>query len=107
MSKIWYSIFVDDKYIGITNNEDECWEIAEKVNDGETILLDDDVDRVQICKIDVNQFYYDGHKYTNDKMSDKSILCQNEIECQEAIEQLNTLNLERERAEAKLRAMAL
>lgn len=107
MSKIWYSIFVDDEYVGITDDEDECWEIAERVNNGETTLFDDDVDRVQICKIDVNRFFYDYHKYTNDKLSNKSILCRTEMECKNAVEQLNALNLAKERLEAKLRAMAL
>lgn len=107
-SKPIYAVFLDGIFIGTTDDELECWKIAEEETYGTpNVLHHDDVDRVWWHKIDVNRFFYDYHYYTNDKLSDESILCYSKDKCVDAVNTLNKLNLEHERREAKLRAMAL
>lgn len=104
-----YSVFLDDNFIGITEDECECIEIAVNANNKvDKSLYDDDlIDRIQWHKISVNRYFYDYHKYTNDKLSNDSILCYSNDSCEEAIKKLNKIQLETERAEAKLRALLM
>ena len=104
-----YSVFLDGNFIGIAEDEYECIEIAENANNGVgKPLYDDDLaDRVWWHTINVNRYFYDYHKYTNDKLSDDSILCYSNDDYKEAVKKLNKIQLETERAEAKLRALAL
>lgn len=103
-----YVVYVDGNFCGITEYEYEIVELADDyVNGVAKPLLDDDIpDRVYWNIINVNRFYRDGQT-VSDKLSDNSFLCYNHIECENAVEQMNTLNLEKERLEAKLRALQL
>ena len=101
-----YAVFLDGNFVGICENEDECWEVAQNTLNGIDVLLDDDVDRVWWNTIGVNRFYQDG-KNICDKFSNNSILCYDYVEAKSGLIKLNKLNLKKERAEAKLRAMAL
>ena len=107
--EIVYSIFLDGNFIGICEDEDCVWEIAQNETNGTPYPLTDDnfCDRVQYYQIDVNRYVCNHNQYTTDKLSDDSFLCRNIEECKKAVKQLNALQLEKERAEAKLRAMAL
>ena len=104
-----YSVFLDDNFIGIAENEYECIEIAINANNGigKSLYDDDLADRVWWHKISINRYFYDYHKYTNDKLSNDSILCYSNNSCKEAVKKLNKIQLETERAKAKLRALAL
>lgn len=105
MNGILYSVFLDGNFCGLAEEEDECWDIADAYED--RALLDDDVDRVTYHKIDVNRYFCDHHHYTNDKLSDDTILCYSVRDCQNAVKQLNNLQLKLERSEAKIRAREL
>ena len=102
-----YSIFLDGEFLGICNDEYEGWEIAQNHLNGIDNLLDDDVDRVQIHKIDVNRWYiYDQHN-CSDKLSDNNILCYNGHSTENCCKTLNNYALQQERIEAKQRALTL
>ena len=53
-----YSVFLDGNFVGICENEDECWEVAQNHINGIDVLLDDDVDRVEWNEININKWYY-------------------------------------------------
>ena len=106
-----FIVILDGFPIGICEDEDYIWEIAsEHTNGTSKPLLDDDVDRVWHEKINVNRWVVCENCSTaiEDKYTGKSfshpygLLRTEEICCI-----LNEVDIERERAEAKLRAMAL
>lgn len=106
-----FIVILDGFPIGICEDEDYVWEIAsEHTNGTSKPLLDDDVDRVWHEKINVNRWVVCENCSTTikDKYTGKSfshpygLLRTEEICCI-----LNEVDRERERAEAKLRAMAL
>lgn len=103
-----YIVWVDGFFAGATEDEDYVWDIvADTINGVSAPLIDDDIpDRVEINKIDVNRYEADYHNVC-DKLSDFSFLCRGLTECEKALEHMNKLQLETERAEAKLRALAL
>lgn len=103
-----YIVWVDGFFEGVTEEEDYVWDIVgDAINGVSAPLIDDDIpDRVEINKIDVNRYERIG-KNVCDKLSNFSVLCSSLIDCEEALEHMNKLQLEAERAEAKLRALAL
>ena len=64
-------------------------------------------DRVWYEKININRFYNDGKNIIDKIEPQKSILCYNEGEAKNGSEKLNEINIKKERAEAKIRAMTL
>ena len=103
-----YIVFLDGNFAGITEEEDLIWEVAQDYTNGTPHPLTDDnfCDRVFWNKIETGRYYRDGQSIC-DKFSNKTIFCGNYIEAIEGATQMNELQLEKERAEAKLRAMAL
>lgn len=106
-----YFVYVDEIFEGITNDEDLiCDIVADATNGIKASVLDDDYpDRVFYDKININRFVEleETVRHINDKVTGNTIMCYNKDERDDIIKQLNALNLEKERAEAKLRAMAL
>ncbi len=100
-----YIVTVDGFFEGITENEHEIADIVADATNGVTspVLDDDYCDRVFVDEINTNRFVADRQSVT-DKLSDDTILCYNTDECNNAVEQLNALNLQRLRLEAKIRA---
>lgn len=102
-----YAIFLDGTFVGITNDEMECWEIAEEKTYGTpNVLHHDNVDRVWWHKININRFYCDGITIC-DTISEETILCHDKEDCETGIKLLNSLSIINEREEAKKRAMTL
>ena len=104
-----YSVWVDGFFVGIAEREDYAWDVVnDAINGFRKPLYDDDIpDRVQINKINVNRWYiYDAHN-CSDKLSDDNIICYSCVATKNCMNVLNELNLEKERLEAKLRAMDL
>lgn len=108
MNKTIYTVFLDGNFIGTTTEEDYIWDLASNcVNGSSKPLTDDDFcDRVWWNKIETGRYYRDGQTIC-DKLSDDRIFCGNYMEAKNGVEQMNNLQLEKERLEAKLRAMAL
>ena len=104
-----YVVYVDGDFCGIAENEYEAVDVADNyVNGYSKPLMDDDMpDRLHWDVINVNRFFRDGVLTVSDKLSDDRILCYDDMECKDAVKQLNALNLKKERAEAKIRAMTL
>lgn len=105
-----YLVILDGEYIGVTNDEDESWEIAQDHTNGTSKpLFDDDVDRVWTEKIDVNRWRQceDAIKCVENKVTGETFMCYNKENAQRCIEILNRLSIFQEREEAKIRAMAL
>ena len=103
-----YTVFLDGDFIGITDDEMECWEIAEQHTYGTpNILHHDDVDKVWWNTIDINRF--NGSSYCiYDKLQEiDNFLCYNRYEAEKCCKEMNKLNLQKERLEAKERAMTL
>ena len=73
---------------------------------GYDTILDDDMDRVTYTKIDVNQFYRYG-KNVCDKFENTSFLCASINDVEDSLKKLNAMAIQKERAEAKIRALAL
>lgn len=106
-----FVIYVDDTYAGICDSEFDIWDTAQNFVNGCSISLTDDnfCDRVSYYIINVNRWKVDN-KYKRcieDKYSKNNILCHNDFEAEIQEQHLNSIDIERERAEAKLRAMAL
>ena len=103
-----FLVILDGEYIGATNNEYEIWEIAQDCTNGTPYPLNDDnfCDRVWYDTININRYFTD-RKNICDKLSNDSILCSNYMIARDGAEQLNKLQLEKERAEAKCRALLL
>lgn len=104
-----YMVYVDGLFAGIAEDESYIGDVANDfVNGVRQPLYDDDyADRVFWDTINVNRYVFDYKYYPIDKLSDKSFLCRTQDDCREAIKQLNELNLQKERAEAKIRALQL
>lgn len=103
-----YIVYVDGNFCGIAEDEYEAVDLANDYVNGFTKpLLDDDMaDRLYWDIININRFYC-SRQTVEDKLSDNSFLCYNKTECANAVEQLNKLNLKKEKMEAKIRAMEL
>ena len=108
-NKTIYSVYLDGFFVGLTNNEDECWEIAEEDTYGtKDILHHDEVDRVWWHKINVNRFENDSTYIIKDKQQEfNNKICCNRYEAEKLCEKMNKINLEKEKLEAKLRALNL
>lgn len=105
---ILYSVFLDGKFVGVCEEEDMAWEVAQNYLNGEDTLYDDDVDRVWYHKIDVNRWHMVANQYNcSDKLSKDNIMCKNKDETEKCIRILNKFSLQEEREQAKKRAMAL
>lgn len=104
-----YLVYLDGNFVGITDDEMECWEIAQNHVNGYDTLLDDDVDRVWWETIDVNRWKQCNNAIlcAEDKYTGETIVCNSIMEVKKVVPYLNQLDLQRERAEAKLRALAL
>lgn len=103
-----FLIYVDDNFVGIAEDEMNIYNIASNSVNGITQpLTDDDMgDRLYYEKINVNQFYRSGKNIVN-KITNESILCANTEETQKGVDMFNNINLQRERAEAHIRAINL
>ena len=106
-----FIVILDGFPIGICEDEDYVWKIAyDHTCDTSKPLLDDDVDRVWYEKINVNRWIVCENCFTavEDKYTGKSFSHPYGLpKTTEICKELNEIDLERERAEAKLRAMAL
>ena len=103
-----YIVYLDGFLAGICEDEDCVWDIAQDCTNGTAHPLNDDnfCDRVWYDTINTNRYFRNGQSIC-DKLSNDSILCYNYLVARDGAKQLNKLQLEKERAEAKLRAMAL
>lgn len=103
-----FFIYVDDNFVGIVEDEMNIYDIASNSVNGITQpLTDDDMgDRLYYKKINVNQFYRSGKNIVN-KITNESTLCANTKEAQKGVDMFNNINLQRERAEAHIRAINL
>lgn len=103
-----FFIYVDDNFVGITEDEMYIYDMASNSVNGITQpLTDDDMgDRLYYEKINVNQFYRSGKNIVN-KSINASILCASTEEAQQGVDMFNNINLQRERAEAHIRAINL
>ena len=104
---VLYSVFLDGSFIGVTEAEDLGWEIAQDYLNGYDTLYDDDVDRVETHKIDVNRWYMYDEYNCSDKLSDENIMCYGYHETINCVNIVNILSLQQEREEAKQRALQL
>ena len=105
--KAVYMVYLDGIFIGIVEEEDYAWNFAEDYSNGTPAQLHlDDIDRVYTRKIDVNRFQRD-YKSIVDRITNRSVLCADYMIAEFGVEHFNKLQLEKERAEAKLRAMTL
>ena len=102
-----YNVYLDGIFIGVVEEEDYAWNLAENHTNGtSTPLYDDDVDRVWTEEINVNRFVRDYMSIV-DRFTNQSILCGSYTVANDGVEIYNKLQLEKERAEAKIRAMTL
>ena len=102
-----YNVYLDGNFIGMVEEEDYAWNLAEDHTNGTPMqLYDDDVDRVWTEEINVNRFVRDYMSIV-DRFTNKSTLCGSYTTAKDGVERYNQLQLEKERAEAKLRAMTL
>ena len=106
-----YIVYLDGLLAGICEDEDCVWDIAQNCVNGTPYPLTDDnfPDRVWYEIINVNRWKIcdKAVKCVEDKYTGKSILCSTTTEAENAVDILNHVDLEREREEAKLRAMVL
>ena len=105
-----YIPFLDGFQVGVAEDEDEAYEIAEKSTNGGRPLYDDEMpDRVWCEHINLNRWIQceKAPKCVEDKYTGKSILCSSISEVQQALCMLNKADLEREKAEARVRALLL
>lgn len=98
--KIYSIISKDGKCVGTIehDNENELCDIIKKENVKNN--------PISIHTIDVNRYYEKGLVII-DKLSNEIVMCYDEYEAQRGKRNLNNLNIEKERAEAKLRALKL
>lgn len=103
-----FLVFLDGNYVGACEQDFEIWDTAENSNNGVGEPLTDDnfADRVFYNRINVNRYVVDGQTII-DKFTGGTVFCYNPISAQLGCMRLNENELERERAEAKLRALAL
>lgn len=103
-----FFIYVDDNFVGIVEDEMYIYDMASNSINGITQpLTDDDMgDRLYYEKININQFYRSGKNIVN-KNTNESILCANTKEAQKGVDMFNDINLQKERAEAYIRAINL
>ena len=106
-----YMAYLDGNFVGIAEDEYECIDIAENANNGvgKPLYDDDWADRVWWEKINVNRWIQceQALKCVEDKYTGESILCSSTTEVQKTLNILNNVDLEREKAEARVRALLL
>ena len=102
-----YNVYLDGDFIGVVEEEDFAWNFAEDHTNGTPMqLYDDDVDRVWTEEINVNRFIRDYASIV-DRFTNQSTLCASHTIADDGVKRYNKLQLEKERAEAKIRAMTL
>lgn len=102
-----YNVYLDGDFIGVVEEKDFAWNYAENHTNGTPMQLHhDDVDRVWTQEINVNRFVRD-YMSIADRFTNQSILCGSYTTANDGVEMYNKLQLEKERAEAKIRAMTL
>lgn len=103
-----FVVYLDENFVEITEEEDYIWDLVQDHVNGTPYPLTDDnfCDRVFWHKIETGRYYIDGQTI-RDKLSDKNIFCGTQTDAEYGVKQMNELQLEKERAEAKLRAMTL
>lgn len=109
---IIYVVFVDGELVGLCEDEDYIWDIAQNVVNGTSRPLTDDnfYDRVHYSTIRVNRWEVNKTSplhITDRYACERDIFCYDYVEAKNQEKYLNKLNLERERLEAKIRAMTL
>ena len=104
-----YLVYVDGNFEGITDDEYLICDIVADATNGVTnpVLDDDYPNRVFYDTININRYVSCGTYNIKDKVLNSYLMCYNKEEKEKAIKQLNALNFEKERAKAKLRAIAL
>lgn len=104
-----YIVYVDGIFAGITDDETMIGNVAEDFTNGDRKPLSDDdmADRVFWDAINVNRWYFYDEYNCCDKLSDDSIFCRGHHATHKCVDKMNELTLEKERAEAKLRALQL
>jgi len=104
-----YLVCVDGLFAGITEDEYEIADVASDfVNGVREPLYDDDMpDRLFWHTININRYIYTNEHNCYDKIEDKYIMCYNDEETKKCMDELNKLNFEKERVEAKVRALLL
>lgn len=104
-----YLVSVDGLFAGICEDEYEIADVASDfVNGVREPLYDDDIpDRLFWDTINVNRYIHTSKYNCYDKIENKYIMCYNQEETKKCMNELNKVNLEKERAEAKLRALKL
>ena len=111
MNGEFYIAILDGEPVGIAKDEDEAIEIAINTNNGvgKPIYDDDMPDRIWLEHINVNRWVQceKAPKCVEDKYTGNSILCSSTTEVHQALDMLNRADLERERAEAKVRALLM
>lgn len=103
-----FVVYLDGNFVGICEDEDLAVDMAQDHINGFDVLLDDDMpDRLCCHKIGINRWYLYDQYNCSDKLSEDSIFCHNYDATKKCVRKMNALTLEKERAEAKLRAMTL
>lgn len=105
-----FCVYLDGNFIGLTDREDCVWEVAQNYLNGYETLYDDDCDRIWSEKINVNRWFVSEKAPMNvcDKYNiENSILCRNKFDAEETSDMLNKIEREKERTEARLRALLL
>ena len=104
-----YIVCVDGLFAGVCEDEYEIGDVASDfVNGIREPLYDDDMpDRLFWDTINVNRYVYFDQHNCYDKVTDNYIMCYNKEETENCVDKMNELNLEKERAEAKNRALQL
>ena len=105
-----YMVYLDGNFVGVAEDEYEASDVAENASHGSRPLYDDEMpDRIWYEKVNVNRWIQceKAPKCIEDKYTGKSILCADTTEVEKALIMLNQADLEREKAEAKVRALLL
>lgn len=103
-----FVVYLDGNFIGICEDEDLVVDIAQDHINGIDVLLDDDMpDRLAYHRICINRWYFYDQYNCADRLSKDNIMCYGYYQTKDCVRKMNELTLEKERAEAKLRAMTL
>lgn len=107
-----FIVYLDGDFVGICEDEDCIWEVAQNHTNGTSYPLTDDnyPDRVWTNKIHINRWRIYPNTVTaiEDKYTGKSFSHPYGLPVtQNIVNQLNDVDLEREKAEAKVRALLL
>lgn len=103
-----FLVYLDGNFVGLCEDEDLVVDIAQDHINGIDILLDDDMpDRLEYHRIGINRWYFYDQYNCADRLSKDNIMCYGYYQTKDCVQKMNQLTLEKERAEAKLRAMTL